>query len=270
MYFEKVRVTPAVAEKLLETNLGNRDVRWRHVENLKQEILSGRWKESPQPIAVGKDKVLKDGQHRCWAVIEANTPIISWIAYDVDNDVMPVLDTGIVRVAKDILKWHDKSITNPLQFGGALRAAFIGADGTIRKIPNTSIAALSDLFKSHITFSCSVIASGKHGVRRAAVLGAIARADIFGVDRAILERLGAILSTGIAQRDEDSTVIKLRDYLISGLGNSGGSAQKEVYLKTERTIKALRDGEHLRNIYAPSEELFPYPDAFARKLKSIK
>ncbi|MBP93640.1 MAG: hypothetical protein CMC55_05935 [Flavobacteriaceae bacterium] len=103
MKAEIITLTPELAKELLKKNIGNRDLKGIKNSYVSQ-MKSGAWKENGEPIIIDVNGVVKDGQHRLYAVIEANhtykVPLIS----GVQTDVMDTIDTGTNRSLHDILK----------------------------------------------------------------------------------------------------------------------------------------------------------------------
>ncbi len=103
MKAEIITLTPELAKELLKKNIGNRDLKGIKNSYVSQ-MKSGAWKENGEPIIIDVNGVVKDGQHRLYAVIEANhtykVPLIS----GVEPDVMDTIDTGTNRSLHDVLK----------------------------------------------------------------------------------------------------------------------------------------------------------------------
>jgi len=105
MKFKTEKITPAIAKKMLETNTDNRRIRQRTVKLYSIEMATGKWKEgTAEPIKIDPTGKVLDGQHRLLAVIKANTPIEFTVAYDVNDSVFDVLDTGRNRSGADVFK----------------------------------------------------------------------------------------------------------------------------------------------------------------------
>lgn len=100
---EKVLVTPALANQLLEANVNNRPVRKVTVLRYSKDMSEGKWKEDTfEAIKIAPSGLVLDGQHRLLAVIKSNTSVYMHIAYGVPENVFDVLDTGKVRNPSDI------------------------------------------------------------------------------------------------------------------------------------------------------------------------
>jgi hypothetical protein len=122
MRTEVVLVTPAMARQWLLRNTSNRPLRRLTVDGFKGAWSRGEWRLTHQGIAFGKDKVLKDGQHRLTFISElpddAAVPLM--VTHDVDDDVFGVLDRGITRSVADELAID----TSLAAIGGFLAAVY--------------------------------------------------------------------------------------------------------------------------------------------------
>lgn len=103
MRAEIKEITPDYAKELLEKNIGNRSLK-KSAKDFAKQMVDGLWKENGECIIIDKDGIIKDGQHRLHACIQAD---YSWkcpIIYDVEPDVMDTIDTGSNRSLSDVLK----------------------------------------------------------------------------------------------------------------------------------------------------------------------
>lgn len=103
VYTKRVKITPDIVAKMLESNTMNRNISMKHVKNLAHAMTCGNWAENGETIAFAKDGTLLDGQHRLWAVIESGLPIVFLVAYNVKKNVMPTINQGKVRHLADVL-----------------------------------------------------------------------------------------------------------------------------------------------------------------------
>jgi len=101
-----------LAMHLLENHHGNRTLSQSCVNDYARDMLEGRWRECGNPINIGPDGNLLNGQHRLWAIVEANSnnpnkeePIQFEfvIVTEVSNDVHKVFDIGRRRTGPQIL-----------------------------------------------------------------------------------------------------------------------------------------------------------------------
>lgn len=106
---EKILLTPALAKEILENNYeGNRRIRESVVEKYATAIKEGRWNPEvsrvQDPMLFSKSGHLLNGQHRCFAVIDAGVPVYIYVKRDVDEDIYKYLDDGEKRGARDFIK----------------------------------------------------------------------------------------------------------------------------------------------------------------------
>lgn len=104
MRYEKKIITSADAESLLGKNPKNRAINPNRVRTMANDILTGRWMLSPQPIVVDTAGNLIDGQHRLAAVVMSGTPTEFYVCVDAPPEVMRVIDHGATRQVSDVLK----------------------------------------------------------------------------------------------------------------------------------------------------------------------
>ena len=98
-----VQMTPQLAEKILENNRLNRPLRSGRVERYAKDMKEGRWEQNGETIKMTDGGDLLDGQHRLFAVIEAEVSVPMLIIEGLDAKVMPTIDTGASRSYGDVL-----------------------------------------------------------------------------------------------------------------------------------------------------------------------
>src|SRR5262245_875204 len=82
---QKTLVTPELATRLLEANGDNRPLTQSHVERIARQIRQGKWQFNGDTIKIASNEDVLDGQHRLWAIIEAQTAVESLIVYGIDR-----------------------------------------------------------------------------------------------------------------------------------------------------------------------------------------
>lgn len=86
-------VTPAMATEWLEQNTENRPISTLHVMMLAEQIRSGQWVLNGETIKFSDAGTLIDGQHRLWAIIEANRPVPLMVVAGVSRSAFATIDT---------------------------------------------------------------------------------------------------------------------------------------------------------------------------------
>lgn len=254
-------VSPDLATKWLEGNTHNRPVRDSVVHRYAADMQAGRWKQSHQGIAFDEEGTLIDGQHRLFAVIEASTPVLMQVTYGLSMDTQMVVDDGIKRTTVDLLKINGKgldtlkkihgAVGNAMRYGLAARSSHVLTRQDEAEFIVKHWEAI-DFAVSHIK-KIPKLAS-------APVLAAVARA-YYHEDEAVLVRFLEVLETGIIQKDVESTVIILRNWLLSKGGMNGSASRVEVYGKAMRAIVAFVKGKQIPTgrLYAVTEEPYALP-----------
>lgn len=98
-------ITPAVARRMLEANVGNRDLRPSTVEGLRLAFMRGEYIQTHQGIAFSASGRLIDGQHRLTAItmMPDGFKVAMQVTRGLPEDAFKVLDIGVKRTAGDVL-----------------------------------------------------------------------------------------------------------------------------------------------------------------------
>lgn len=78
---------------MLEKNKHNRPLSQLHVKRLAHEIAAGRWQYNGDTIKIANNDAVLDGQHRLWAVIEANKAINTLVVNGIEPEAFTTIDT---------------------------------------------------------------------------------------------------------------------------------------------------------------------------------
>lgn len=98
-----VEVSPEMARKWLERNIGNRPASPKHVAKLESAIRGGKWKMTGDPIRFSKSGKLIDGQHRLQAILNSGETVTCVVMRDLEDEIFDVLDSGKGRQKSDVL-----------------------------------------------------------------------------------------------------------------------------------------------------------------------
>lgn len=115
----KVKITPALAARILELNRHNRQLRRADVEDFKRKIEAGEFRTTHQGIAIDSKMTLQDGQHRLTAIAEGTKAVMMWVAVGQDPANFDVIDVGRNRSYADVLFLAGES--DPADLGAAVR-----------------------------------------------------------------------------------------------------------------------------------------------------
>lgn len=103
--FREVLVTPDKAKELLGKNISNRRVKDQKIDRYAKDMKMGKWKRGTcEFIKIASNGRILDGQHRLLAIIKSGTSCYLQFAYNVEEGVFDVLDTGSNRNGSDVFK----------------------------------------------------------------------------------------------------------------------------------------------------------------------
>ena len=123
-------ITPAMATEYLNSNTANRNIRNRVVESYARDIREGNWQFTGEAIKFSREGVLLDGQHRLYAIIEANAPIKALVIRNLADESQEVMDTGAKRAAADALSM--KGYKNATTLAAAARYVITFKSGSLQ------------------------------------------------------------------------------------------------------------------------------------------
>ena len=103
MKSEKKKVTPKLAATYLKSNWKNRTIRYAHVGQIATDIREGRWLLNGEALKFDVDGNMIDGQHRCLAIIEADTAVDTLVVTGLPREVQRTLGGAISRNFADEL-----------------------------------------------------------------------------------------------------------------------------------------------------------------------
>lgn len=100
------RITPEIANDLLQTNKSNRHIRDRRVDQYARDMETGNWHPVGEPLAITPEGRLLNGQHRLLAIVKADKAVDLPVMRNVPKHFQDSMDHGLKRGFSDILKLH--------------------------------------------------------------------------------------------------------------------------------------------------------------------
>jgi hypothetical protein len=220
-------VTPDVALSWLETiNAGNRKMSERNVVFLAEQMRTGAWLDTGDPIKFSKSGRLLDGQHRLTALIRANKSFEMTLAENLAEEAFEVIDTGKTRTAADVLsslniKYHTAvaGMARNILLWEAGNAPGTNRGGRGKAVTNARIFNLVDKHQEEFQEIAQYMFSIYHPFRP---IGHTVLCTLFYLmalkNRTKAEKFFEAYSSGI-DLDAQSPVKLLRDKLVRDLGN---------------------------------------------------
>ena len=91
------------AEGVLELNTGNRRINRRKLDLLAEQMRSGSFENTGEPVIFSAEGVLNDGQHRIMAVVESDAVVDMDVRFGIPRKAFTKTDTGSSRNGGDVL-----------------------------------------------------------------------------------------------------------------------------------------------------------------------
>ena len=103
-------VTPELANYLLGLNVSNyRNLNSNRVNMYASDMVNGKWQKNGEPVVIGKNGILQNGQHRLHGVVKSGTTIQMYLIFDADVTV--VYDGGAQRTLSSWFKYEQLSVS---------------------------------------------------------------------------------------------------------------------------------------------------------------
>ena len=247
-------ITPDKAKSLLSRNTTNRNLSANLVAKYAKQMRSGEWSLTHQGIAVYDDGELADGQHRLNAVIASGCDVVMQVTYGISRESGCDIDVHRARNISDSIKigglsdWIDKDVI------AIVRKVTKGGD----RMTTREIVAVGEKYRSEIDFVLGLFPTKKKTITSAPVLAAMVSALVHGESRARLSSMAHCLATGVVDGVEDIAAIRLREYAISNPGaNRGAATRSDLFMRSQRAIKAYCDSEAISKLYLPKDLIYP-------------
>ena len=257
---KQIVVTPDQAIRWLEGNTHNRKLREERVKQYARDITRGEWYLSHQGIAFDPSGVLVDGQHRLWAIIEANMAVEMLVSTDVSKDTQLVIDDHLPRSGVDALQIRGK---------GSSRRKVAVLNILLRGF-SRGRATHSELLDAYNRYEDTIEWTTDHFLRATRLFtisscqAAVARA-YYTADKNELASFCKMLTTGMPfssmTERQMRTVTLLRSFILRHeKGIRAATVREDIYRRTTRALFAFFNDEDLRTLYASKSELFPLRD----------
>jgi hypothetical protein len=252
------RITPAIAGKMLNRNTENRALRDGRVEMYTRDMLAGAWTACTAPIVIRDDGAIADGQHRLFAIVEADTPQYFTVMRGVRKEDCLNIDTGLSRSLLD----NSRISGTDLHVNNNIVAMARGVDTGMPMSGRTQLtnAERLEMVKRH---EAACVWTDKHMTRMrflgsSAITAAVARAWYYESDKIRLAKFCAVLKTGFTDGDEDKAAVALRNYLLTnGAACSASSNWRDTFLKAQNCIRYFMRGKPITTVKKISEDTYP-------------
>lgn len=108
MQIKQMNMTPRAAQKILNNNSHNRNIRKRKVDAYARDMKAGKWHNNGETVKIATDGTLIDGQHRLLAIVMSGVTVPMVVVSGLDMEVQSTIDTGAKRNFGDQLHLDGK------------------------------------------------------------------------------------------------------------------------------------------------------------------
>lgn len=242
----KVVVTPELAQEWLKFNTGNRKLKSRTLNAIREALKVGKWKYNNQTIVFGNGRLL-DGQNRLTAIVQAGVPAKCLVVFNADNYSQKTMDSGASRKTSDTLLIGGE--LNATAIAAGLRVVWVYKMGTsdfTQSIPNHMIDEVLEQYPG-VRFSAAFCRNRCKGLMPESV--AAACHYLFGEkDMDAAQDFFNKLFTGVGL-DESSPILRLRERLIEAKGRQGMKLSSRYMMAiTIKTWNAYRKGKTIASL----------------------
>ena len=156
MKITQVVLTPDMARDMMRKNTHNRPIKRNHLAFLIREMVEGRWKMNGDPIRIGKDGSLIDGQHRLVAIIQTGISINTVLMTGMDLDVFETIDSGASRSHGDTLAVAGQSNSRNLSAALIVVDELLAGKTDFKRTKKISNAEILVLMEKHVAIKNSL------------------------------------------------------------------------------------------------------------------
>ena len=250
-------VTPTKAKQWLNANNNNRALREGVVEKYAADMKAGKWTQCAAPIWFYENGDIADGQHRLYAIIEADRAQTFLVGRGLKQEDGLNIDTGVPRNLVDNARISGSDPGLNLTLISTCR----GIDEGDRSTKYTSNAMKLEQVARHREAALFAMNHGAHGtrLRNSMINAAIGRAWYYEGDKERLAHFGKVLSSGFAEGTKDAAAIALRNYMLAGKVAPGADQNqwRDTFLKAQNAIHYFMRGRSLTVIKGVQDEAYP-------------
>lgn len=259
-----VKIDQELANRIIATHAThNRDLRPSTVARYASDMRLGRWGVSHQGLAFDQQGRLVDGQHRLYAIDEADVTVWLPVTTNIPPGAQEYVDQGLPRKAIDVIRLAGDKEATGFQMAVA-RRMLIG----VRTQVIISRQEQIEFFRRHrkaVVFTTDVAFQKRRAFYVVqSPIGAVLARAWYHTDRDKLTRFGEVMLEGLSLGAGEKPIILLREWLQAGATREK-SAQRiarelVIYMKTQRALVAYLGEEVLSTLYVMKEEAYPLPE----------
>ena len=248
-------ITPKKAKMMLANNHINRPISHITVEAYARDIENGKWtEETATAIALSKDGVLLDGQHRLSAIVKAGIPIHSWICTECDVD--GTYDNNRRRTIRDQINIKRSDLPTEMRNNAFLAMVKVLAVGYGARITIGDTEQYIDEHYDDLKAFCDLgmFKATKAKISITPVYFSLYMAFVKGVDGEKISRFMEVLRIGMSECPEEYPIIAYRNYLLDVSGSL--KVTNDEVKKCQGALKKYITGSCLKRLYIPKDVIW--------------
>lgn len=238
-------VTPQLAATMLEHNTHNRKISTPVVNKYKNEIALGEWVPTSAGIGFDENGVLCDGQHRLAAIVEAGTPCVMLVSFNLPALAQEKIDRQRKRTLFDVLYLSGEANNRT-----AVQIATYMAQRVNRKSSELSDAEVKAFYNSNRTAIDAIAAFGNKKTLYSRIGCLSALVEYWTINAKQCDEFCQQLKTraNLALNSPALRLLKTLEDCSFASGNVGGSFQDWCYEKTLFACKAHHEKRHINQV----------------------
>lgn len=253
-------ITPEVARRVLERNTHNRPVSAAHVQEIRDEILGGRWQYNGEAIKWSIGNELLDGQHRLLAIAglpdgHSGVPVL--VVRNLPSEAQETMDQGRRRGAGDQLvlagqadSGEHKIVAGAIRVYSAWHNGLLFRDSKLQKMSAPETVAWAREHPVELAVMKSMLTPELRRVKVRPSLALAVATHLALIDGEATREFVAHLATG-AGLDAGNPCLTLRDRLSRIREASVTEAERDLIAYFIVTWNAWREGKSLNKIQRP-------------------
>ena len=261
-YNQVIEITPATATRWLDANEGNRRLDWNYIAQLARDMKAGQFACTHQGIAFDTQGRLIDGQHRLWAILEAEIPVRMRVFYNEAPESTIHIDGNHPRRAADRMTLGRSLGTVRAEELATLRAMLGGITMSAKRRTVYEEMPLLEQHRAAIHFAHEHLPNTRPaGLANCMSRAVVARAWYCVSDTAVLARFCEVLRRGASTGSLEHIVVTLRNHLIDlRKHGTNQTVRQRQYALVTRALYAYLQCELLTILRPASTDVFFLPD----------
>jgi hypothetical protein len=256
MKVDVIKITPEMAQKMLDKNIVNRVMSDRRIGSYAELMKNGDWSLTHQGVAFYEDGTLADGQQRLTGIIRAGVPVEMLVVRGLKKSQAIHIDTHRPRSKMDGIK-----IGGLNDWLTSKQIGMINLLSTPKRLSTEEILSFADDMEIHIKAASECFVSNRRHLNPSVVLGALMLAHFYGEKITKLRRFSEVLLSGVSESAEERVIILAREAFMRNT-NNGESDKREKLLKLQKAIHSYCRGENVTRLFLPKESVYPYEELF--------